>query len=87
MRGMEQVIVNQKFLETFGTRSLSGQLKNWPADEVELVFPQTSLSWRQDHNGPDNWIMPEYSIPCLIEDILSLISKGVKVSVIMKDVS
>lgn len=81
------VRVDQKMLETFGTRSLVGKVNDHLQDlqalpnELVLEFPQTSLGWRQQHGGPDQVIMNEYVLPCFIEDILWMAEHGVKVSV------
>jgi len=81
----EKIIrINQRFLESCGTGTLTGTvLKDdeplASITKVVLEFEQTSLGWRQAHGGPDSWIMPEYTIGCLIEDVLRLQARGIVV--------
>jgi hypothetical protein len=79
-----RIEITEKFLESCGTRTLVGtifsQVGHWPT-KVVLVFPQTSLGWRQHNGGPKHYVMPEYTIPLLIEDVLSLVQRGVEVSI------
>jgi len=49
--------------------------------ELELVFPQTTFSWKKNHGGPKEIICYEYSVPLLLESILTLVERGVSVSV------
>lgn len=72
-----------KDIHTFATRSLIGMANLSDEDkELELVFPQTSLDWRAKNGGPRDLIILEYNVPCIIDDILRLIERGVKVTVI-----
>jgi hypothetical protein len=87
----EKIIrINQRFLECCGTATLTGTVVKdgeplMSITRIVLEFEQTSLGWRQAHGGPDSWIMPEYTLGCLIEDILSLQARGIVVE--CRDVS
>lgn len=87
-----EVRVDQKFLETCATGTLLGTVFKMSESsgglpgEVVLVFPQTSLAWRRENGGPDELIVNEFVIPCLVEDVMALLSRGVKVSVRMEEV-
>ncbi len=71
-------------IDTFGTASLIGMANLSDADtELELVFPQTSLQWREKHQGPRACVVLEYNLPCIIEDILLLIERGIKVMMVI----
>jgi len=80
-----QITLDQKFLEVLGTGSLIGRLAVdydlAQLTEVELRFPQTTLEWRRKHGGPDSYIIPEFAIACLLEDVLNLLRRGVQISV------
>lgn len=57
-----------------------------PDTVVRLVFPQTSLSWRRDHGGPDVWMMPEYTLPELLRCVQFLAKNfGVEVLSVVED--
>lgn len=65
------VEINEKFLETCGSNSLYGALFAAARDnnavladlkEVELVFPQTSITWRGKNNGPRQYVLNEYTV-------------------------
>ena len=46
---------------------------------VVLIFPQATLGWCREHDGPPPWIVNEYTIRCLMEDVLKLRDWGVDV--------
>ncbi|MCI0564857.1 MAG: hypothetical protein MN733_40845 [Nitrososphaera sp.] len=86
----ETITLDNSFMETCGSNTLSGLLLkqyhdrtgHFPSDHpatLTLRIPQTSYSYRDQTNGPDIWIMPEYAIHCLLENILSLQARGVKI--------
>ena len=83
-----RVIIDQAFLVTAGAGTLLGttatvsELRD--LTEVELFFPQTTTAWRKENGGPDTYIMPEFSIPLLIEDILKLQEMGIEVTISME---
>lgn len=58
-------------------------LDNLNCKEVKLVFPQTTIEWKNLHGGPDSLVIYEHNIPLLLESILRLIDKGIKVIVDM----
>lgn len=79
-----RIEVTEKFLETVGTGTLVGTLAQRQKDftvpaRVVLVFPQATLSWCRAHNGPPQWILNEYAVRCLLEDVLKLREWGVAV--------
>lgn len=87
---MKQVVIqiDKQFMETCGSNTLTGTLINkfGPAavaemEELILQFVQTPLSWRRRSGGADHWIMPEYSVMCLVDDIIHFKERGVKVVV------
>lgn len=86
-----KVVINEMFLQTCATGTLLGTLMKQNeytlkgVTEVELVFPQTTMSWRASHSGPKIYLVPEYTLPCLLKDVLSLVGDGVKVSVVTND--
>lgn len=80
------ILIDQQFMETCGSNTLVGTLVNKfgptaaaEVDELIIQFPQTPMSWRRVNGGADNWIMPEYSVMCLVNDIIHLKERGVKV--------
>ena len=80
-----RVEVTEKFLETFGTGTLIGTLAaKQPGmqlpSKVVLVSPQATLSWCERHRGPPQWIVNEYVIRCLLDDVLKLREWGVDVT-------
>ncbi len=79
-----RVEVTEKFLETFGAGTLVGTLAQRKKDftvpaTVILVFPQATLGWCREHGGPPQWIVNEYTIRCMLEDVLKLREWGVDV--------
>lgn len=74
----------QESLQHFATSTLIGSLfdgvRHDEIKTVNLVFVETSLSWRQHNHGPDEWIMLEYVPKCLIDDVLWLVEHGYKVT-------
>ena len=84
----QEVVLTPEDLETFATRSLTGLLVtrfNEIPKELNLVFTQTTMNWKRENGGPDHWVLPEHTLPCLMEDIVSLIQQGVKIQVEMRD--
>jgi hypothetical protein len=79
-----RIEVTEKFLETFGTGTLMGVLAKLfqfgIPRTVKLVFPQATIGWCRAHNGPPQWIVNEYTIRCLLDDVLKLRELGVDVS-------
>jgi len=62
------------------------EARKHPNDKnVDLVFPQTTLRWRDVHKGPREDIISEYVIPCILNDILQLQENGFTVSVLMPE--
>lgn len=77
--------LDEKGLQSLATASITGRVmtmnnNNLP-NEIVLEFPQTSLSWREKNGGPNEIILYEYNILCLVENLVSLIGEGVKISV------
>jgi hypothetical protein len=66
-------------LSRMGSASLIGMTVSDDTKKVTLVFPQTSLSWREKHGGPAIYLIPEYVIACLIEDIVWMTKRGIEV--------
>ena len=78
----QSFLIDEKFLEAFGTGSLVGQLdmKDGKFPEIiELQFPKSSLEFREKNNGPGQIIVNEYTIRCLLEDVLYLKEKGITI--------
>jgi len=83
-----RVVVNERFLETFGTGTLMGTIVKMRGSSftrgmpkaVTLVFPETSLRWREKNGGPRLLVVTEYAVRLLVEDVLRLREMGVAVS-------
>lgn len=79
-----RIEITEKFLELCATGTLIGtivmQNHGWP-NKVVLVFPQTSLAWRRDNNGPKHYVMPEFAVHLLIQDVLDLVQRGIEVRI------
>ncbi len=86
---MRQVKITKKMLETAATGTLTYWVcfnkdqKSMHSQEepVEVLFEETSLTWRSEHGGPDTVINNEFLIPCLMQDLLHLVSTGWKITV------
>lgn len=78
-----QLDIHEKFLETFATGTLVGTIATkynfGVPKKVVLVFPESSIHWRRRNDGPVQWIVNEYVIRCLIDDVLKLREWGVDV--------
>lgn len=78
-----RVCISKKQLEIIGSHSLLAlvtQMANKP-QEVEILFQQTTLQWRREHNGADAIILPEFTPMCLCEDIIRLTELGYVINV------
>lgn len=76
--------IGKEFLETCGSASLQGLLYERGVtgpQPITLRFKQTSSGWRHGNNGPDLYIMPEFSPYCLVESVLKLVAAGYKIDV------
>ena len=82
--------LDQKSLETMATGSLTGiviEMMNTLGhgyilpERLVLKFPQTSAEWKKRYHGPDFIVIPEYTLPCLIQCMLNLQVQGVNVTV------
>jgi hypothetical protein len=84
-----EIHLTKERIETMGDHSLEGELfeiDGFPGpnkEEVELTlkFDQSSIQWRQQNGGPDLYIFPEYTIPCLMESVINLTLRGVKINI------
>lgn len=82
----EEVVLTPDQLERFATGSLTGYILSQFEDKLpkslKLVFTQTTMSWKRDNGGPDSWIIPEHTLPCIVGDVANLIQRhGVRISV------
>jgi hypothetical protein len=79
-----RIEIDEKFLELFGTGTLLGTLLDLygkAPEKVVLVFPRTTTAWREKFGGPHQYIVNEYTIACLLEDVLRLRAQGIEVSI------
>ena len=82
----KSIVLDEEQLARLGKSSLIGMLMEPGLKEIELIFLQTSLGWKKQNGGPQEWIIVEYNIPCLIEDVLWFREHGVKVTITWKEV-
>lgn len=79
-----EIICDEQFITKLGSNSLIGylvtQFKSIPKKLI-LKFPTSSLAYCQKNKGPFQYIVSDFNIPCFLEDVLYLISEGVKISV------
>ena len=66
-------------LSRMASASLIGLTVSADTKKVTLVFPQTSLRWREQHGGPAIYLLPEYVVACLLEDIVRMTKRGIEV--------
>lgn len=82
---MKTFKITKKMLETMGSHSLTGRLlmdNIIPTDEtVKLLFQQTTMDYKQKHDGPEQIIVWEHLPMVLCEDVLSLVKNGVKLEI------
>jgi len=79
-----RIKLDEENISRLGTASIIGKIDMSSGklpEKVILEFPQTSLKWRERNKGPKEFIILEYNIPCLINDVLWLIAQGVEVVV------
>jgi hypothetical protein len=85
------IVLDENQLNRLGTGSLVGiavgktEECNLSGAHVRLLFPQTSLSWRKAHNGPDSLVVVEYAPMCLAEGVIDLIRAGATVEIVQVD--
>lgn len=79
--------IDEKFMETCATGTLIGTLATKfdvplvNMKKIVLIFPKAHLEWCRKHNGPPQWVHPEFAIPLLLEDILKLQKLGSEIIV------
>jgi len=79
--------ITESFLEVTGSGSIVGALfikYGKIPEEVELVFFETTSYWKSKHGGPKMFVVPEFSIWCLVEDIIALARKC-KLTVVVEE--
>jgi len=82
-----EIDINEKFLETFGSGTLSGALYTkypdavFPGKKVKLIFHTSSLSYCQNNGGPRSFVMSDFVPMCLVQDILRLMRIGVEIEI------
>lgn len=80
-----EIICDEQFITKLGSNSLIGyiviQHKSIPKKLI-LKFPLSSLAYCQEHKGPFQFIVSDFNFPCMLEDILHLISQGVEISIV-----
>jgi hypothetical protein len=89
-----KVLIDEEKLRGLGTASLIGTISVMTngaplteLKEVVLVFPQTTMGWKSKNKEPEEFIIYEHNVPCLLQDVVSLLSRGTKVSVEMPEIS
>lgn len=84
-----KITIRQEDIEKYGANSLVGEIMSKNngimPKKICLVFPQTSTRWKKENNGPNQWIVLEHNIPCLLKDILYLQSLGARTEVYMPE--
>lgn len=74
------VLIDDTFVETCATGTLTGILlrKDYTLPKfVILRFPKHTLAWCKENKGPYIQLMPEHMLPCLLEDMLQLMTRGI----------
>lgn len=75
-----EVEINEKFMSSCGTGTLLAAVMKQAGDtkalsdvkKVTLVFWEKPLAWCQFNGGPHEYIITEYALPCLLNDVLRL---------------
>jgi hypothetical protein len=75
------ILLDEDGLGRLATASLIGLVMEDGVTELEITFLQSSLSWREKNGGPNEWIILEYNVPCLLADVVKLVERGVKVTI------
>lgn len=82
--------LTQEQLQNMGADSLEGLITKEIGkydyeipSKVLLVFPQKSLRWKKENNGPDILMVPEHTIPTLLESVMSLVENGWNIHISM----
>jgi len=77
-------------IPNIGSMSLAGKIVEailargegfFSPKNVTLLFETTGTGWKEENEGPYMMEIPEFTIPCLIQDILSLVRQGVHVDI------
>jgi len=77
-----EIRISKADLERIGDCSLEGALAKeelFPPKDVIILFEQTSPSFRQRNDGPEEIIITEYVPMCLCRSICTLIQRGYNV--------
>lgn len=79
------IIVNEKFLQLFGSGTLIGTLAGLDTTksvssitEVILKFPRPSRQYLEKNQGPHEIILCDHVIPLLIKDLMWLTDHNIK---------
>ena len=84
-----EIEISEEFLERFGNGTLVGTMMQRTGErptDVVLVFPQTTLGWRQKNKGPKHYVLPEFVPLALVLDVINLVESGIRVTVKTKNV-
>ena len=78
---MIEIRIDEKFLENCGGGLLDSLLVAGMkrGEEISLLFPQSSFSFKQQNGGPRQYLVQEYSVLCLVKDVLHLRDLGYKI--------
>jgi hypothetical protein len=77
----KELVLSDELLEGFGTHSLIGYVWVPELKKLRLVFPRSTQAFCERNGGPRELILYEYNIPCLLEDVIWLLGKGVEISI------
>jgi hypothetical protein len=93
---MPTITISHHKYELLGTASLSGMMiealgpdekpPDITGETLTIVFERASLHYCQKHDGPAYIMMPDYVPFCLIQNILELVKRGIKIKLEVKEV-
>lgn len=83
------IFITERDLERIGDHWIMGAISrmypNHPLDKlskVVITIPETTNDFREKNGGPKQYIVNEYTIGCLMREIVSLMSQGIKVEIL-----
>lgn len=84
---MKIKITREKMEKGFGSHSLVGLVANELGGisyaEIDLIlsFEESSMHWREKNGGPHEFVITEYMVPCMMNDLLTLLRMFKSVSI------
>lgn len=80
------IILDPDTVSRMGSSSLVGTVMNGNNNtlpkSLDLVFPMTTMEWKEKNKGPRVDMVYEHTISCILRDVQWLMAQGVTVNIL-----